>query len=64
MQVACRFTIHFRSKRKTGSTYGVNKKNVASISLAEKCGLKRLPETMVAENVRKIDYVYIVGDIF
>ena|GEM_PF-2884440 len=45
-------------------TYRVNKNNIASIKLAEKCGLERLPEIMVSESVRKIDYVYATGDIF
>ncbi len=45
-------------------TYRVNKNNTASIGLAEKCGLTRLPETMVVESVNKIDYVYVTGDIF
>ena len=40
-------------------TYRVNKKNIASIKLAEKCGLKRLPQDMIVESIRATEYVYI-----
>ena len=40
-------------------TYRVNKKNIASIKLAEKCGLKRLPQDMIVESIRVTEYVYI-----
>ncbi len=40
-------------------TYRVDKNNVASIGLAERCGLKRLPQDMVVETIRASEYVYI-----
>lgn len=40
-------------------TYRVDKNNTASIGLAEKCGLKRLPQDMIDESIRETEYVYI-----
>ena len=40
-------------------TYRVDKQNFASIKLAEKCGLKRLPQDMIVESIRATEYVYI-----
>lgn len=40
-------------------TYRVNKKNIASIKLAEKCGLKKVSQELVNEDIRATEYVYI-----
>lgn len=40
-------------------TYRVNQDNIASILLAEKCGLIRLPQEILYENIRDTEYVYI-----
>ena len=44
-------------------TYRVDKNNLASIELAESCGLIRLPKYMVDEKIRETEYVYVVGKI-
>ena len=50
---------NFKENSFKSLTYRVNKKNIASIKLAEKCGLKRLPQDMIFENIRETEYVYI-----
>ncbi len=44
-------------------TYRVDKNNTASIKLAESCGLVRLPQNMIDENIRETEYVYVAGKI-
>ena len=54
----------FKENGFSSLVYRVNKNNVASINLAESCGLVSLPQSMVDENIRETEYVYVTGKIF
>ena len=54
----------FKENGFSSLVYRVNKNNVASIKLAESCGLKRLPQNMISENIRETEYVYVAGKNF
>ena len=54
----------FKENGFSSLVYRVNKNNVASIKLAESCGLKRLPQNMIDENIRETEYVYVAGKNF
>ena len=54
----------YGSVYRMSDTYRVDKNNVASIKLAESCGLIRLPQNMIDENIREKEYVYVAGKIF
>ena len=54
----------FKENGFSSLVYRVNKNNVASINLAESCGLVSLPQSMVDENIRETEYVYVTGKNF
>lgn len=45
-------------------TYKVNQGNLPSIRLAERCGLTRLSQNLLYENIQKTDFVYVAGKMF